>query len=155
MAHLRWAEVDFERSCLRLADSKTGAKVVPLGAAALAVLAGHPRGEGGAYVFPSSRDPKKPFQGVQKAWVAVREAAGLSDVRLHDLRHSFASVGLASGQTLPLIGKLLGHTDIGTTQRYAHLADDPVKAAADRISGSIEGAMSGNSGVVRPLRTAR
>jgi hypothetical protein len=66
-----------------------------------------------------------------------------TEVRTHDLRHGIASVGLASGDALPIIGKLLGHSDVKTTARYAHLADDPVKAAANRISGSIAAAMAG------------
>ena len=73
-----------------------------------------------------------------------RRRAGLMDVRIHDLRHSFASAGLAGGDALPIIGKLLGHADVKTTARYAHLADDPVKAAASRISSNIAAAMGGN-----------
>ena len=78
-------------------------------------------------------------------WARIRESAGLSDVRLHDLRHSFASVGAASGDSLYVIGKLLGHKQSITTQRYAHLADDPLRAAADRIAGQIAAAMQGDS----------
>ena len=74
-------------------------------------------------------------------------------MRLHDLRHSFASVGAGAGLSLPIIGKLLGHTQAATTQRYAHLAADPVKQAADRISGEIAAALNGDTkGEVTPLR---
>ncbi len=132
---LRWAEIDCERSLLRLGDSKTGQKVIPLGAAALQALSDVARIGDSSFVFPSSSDLKQPFQGLPKAWRAIRNRAGLHDVRLHDLRHSFASTGLASGQALPLIGKLLGHATVSTTARYAHLADDPVKVATDRIAG--------------------
>lgn len=83
------------------------------------------------------------FQGMEKVWRKVRTAAQLEDVPLHDLGHSFASVGLAGGDALPIIGKLLGHSDVKTTARYAHLADDPVKAAATRISGAIAATMAG------------
>jgi integrase len=118
-------------------------------------LDGLPRG-GGPYVFADPRDPLHPVHNMDWTWVRVRNRAGLSDVRVHDLRHSFASTGLASGQALPLIGKLLGHTQVSTTARYAHLADDPVKAAADRISASIASAMRGDDGgVVQPLPRKR
>jgi integrase len=155
IARLQWCEVDAARSLIRLGDSKTGAKVIPLGAAALMFLDGLPRG-GGPYVFADPRDPLHPVHNMDWTWVRVRNRAGLSDVRVHDLRHSFASTGLASGQALPLIGKLLGHTQVSTTARYAHLADDPVKAAADRISASIASAMRGDDGgVVQPLPRKR
>ena len=82
--------------------------------------------------------------GLPKVWRRMRARAGLRDVRLHDLRHSFASIGAAGGDSLFMIGKLLGHRQTGTTARYAHLAVDPLKAAADRISGTIAAAMRGN-----------
>ena len=80
---------------------------------------------------------------------------GASHVRLHDLRHSFASVGASAGMSLPIIGKLLGHRDPKTTARYAHIDDDPARAAADRISGTIAAAMNGSgkkSGTVVELK---
>jgi integrase len=88
----------------------------------------------------------------------IRKAAGLEDVRLHDLRHAFASVAAASGMGLPIIGKMLGHTQAQTTQRYAHLASDPVKAAAAAVAGKIAAAMKGSSegeGTVTSLRPKR
>jgi integrase len=151
IARLRWCEVEAERRLIRLGDSKTGAKVIPLGAAALAFLDALPRSS--PYVFPDPRDVSQPIHNVDWTWVRVRSRAGLDGVRVHDLRHSFASAGLASGQALHLIGKLLGHSQVSTTSRYAHLADDPVRAAADRISNTIAGAMTGEHGaVVQPLR---
>ena len=140
---LRWEDVEGDR--LRLPDSKTGAKVVPLGAAAREVLASLEPIEDNPYVFPSPAGDGH-FVGLQKVWARIREHAGLSDVRLHDLRHSFASVGAAAGDSIYIIGKLLGHRQSATTQRYAHLADDPLRAAADRISGTIAAAMSGTDG---------
>lgn len=149
---LRWSEVDAERNLLRLADSKTGQKIVPLGAAAMQLIIDAPCVKGSPYVFPAPTDHEKPFGNVVKTWRLVRAAAGLDDVRLHDLRHSFASAGLASGQGLVLLGKLLGHADVKTTARYAHLADDPVRSAADRIAGSIAAAMEGGTDNVEPIR---
>lgn len=148
---LRWSEVDFANNCLRLADSKTGARVVPIGAAALAALEGIPRSKTSAFVFPAGGDPKRHYVGTPKVWEKVRTAAGLPNVRIHDLRHTFASFGAAGGLSLPLIAAILGHRDVKTTQQYAHLADSPVKAAADRTAAAIEGAMSGSSGDVRPF----
>ena len=152
IAGLKWSEVDLERSCLRLSDSKTGAKVIPLGPPALAILSELTPVEGSPLVFPAEAGANA-FQGTEKIWRKVRVAAKLKDVRIHDLRHSFASFGLAGGDALPIIGKLLGHSDVKTTARYAHLADDPVKAAATRISGNIAAAMAGKpQAEIMPLK---
>ncbi len=140
IAGLKWSEVDVERGCLRLGDSKTGAKVIPIGAPACEVLTGYPA-TGSVYVFPAASGDGH-FQGVEKVWRNVRAAAGFPYLRLHDLRHSFASVGLARGDALPVIGAILGHADVKTTSRYAHLADDPVKVAADAISRSVQAAFT-------------
>ncbi len=141
---LRWADVDFERSALRLPDSKTGAKVIPLGPAALALLAMAPRLEGNPYVIPGRRVGGR-LVGLQRPWARIRERAGLGDVRLHDLRHSFASVGAAAGLGLPILGAILGHRNHATTARYAHLDDDPRRTAATRISDEIAAALSGRA----------
>lgn len=153
---LRWAEVDAERACLRLADSKTGPKVVVLGAPALELFAGLPRQPGNPYVFPGERKGAH-LVGLPKIWGRIRLRSGLGDVRLHDLRHSFASVGAAVSIGLLIIGKLLGHRDPKTTARYAHLADDPARAAADRISAGLASAMEGpvHTDGVAQLRPAR
>lgn len=148
---LQWDHVDFEIGCLRLPDSKTGAKLVPLGAPALELLAGLPKAEDNPYVLPGTT-PGKHFVGLQKAWQRLRDQAELSDVRLHDLRHSFASVAAGIGESLVLIGSLLGHTDMATTARYAHLAIDPRRAAADRIAGHIASAMEPTPGEVVPMK---
>ncbi len=138
---IRWAEVDLEGYRLNLADSKTGKRAVPLGAAAVEVFASLQR-TGGGFVFPDPRFPDEPIRGLDWAWVQIRSRAGLSDLRIHDLRHSFASIGLASGHALPMIGKILGHAHQSSTARYAHLADDPVRDAVDRISSALAGAMT-------------
>jgi integrase len=80
---------------------------------------------------------------MDKVWRKVRVAAGFPKLRLHDLRHSYASAGLARGGNLSIIGAILGHTDVKTTSRYAHLAADPVKVAADNISRSVQAAFEG------------
>jgi integrase len=96
------------------------------------------------YVFPASSGDGA-FQGTEKVWRKLRERVGFPELRLHDLRHSFASVGLARGDTLPVIGAILGHTDVKTTSRYAHLADDPVRQSAEGISKVVAAALSGES----------
>ena len=141
---LRWEYVDTERGCLRLPDSKTGAKVIPLGAAALETLSEIPRIEGNPYVVPGLEG--RHFVGLQKTWEHMRKRAGIKDARLHDLRHSFASVAVAGGDSLYLIGKVLGHQQARTTERYAHLADDPLKAVADKTAGQIAAAMNNGNG---------
>jgi integrase len=147
---LKWSEVDFEHTCLRLVDSKTGPKVIPLGAAALQVISAQERWQGTDYVFPGMRGG--PLGGIGKIWRNVRTAAGLPDVRLHDLRHSFASNIVNAGGSLPVIGALLGHRSAATTARYSHLADDPLRAVADRAAGSIAAAMAGKSGEIVAVR---
>ena len=139
---LQWEQVDFERGLLWFEESKTGRKVVPLGAAALELLSTLPRLDGNPYVIFGGKDGGR-LVDLHWPWARMRKRAGLEDVRLHDLRHSFASVGASAGLSLPIIGKLLGHTQAATTQRYAHLAADPVKQAADRISSEIAAAMNG------------
>ena len=133
---LRWAHVDLEAGELRLPDTKTGAKVVHLGDPAIAVLRGLPRNDDNPWVI-TGRKPGSHLTDLQHPWRRIRARAGLNDVRLHDLRHSFASGGLLVGEGLPMIGKLLGHTQVQTTARYAHLANDPLKAAANRIASRI------------------
>lgn len=141
IACLKWTEVDFNHSCLRLGDSKSGQKVIALGPPAIEVLGGVGSDRSG-YVFPDPRDAGLPIRNLDWAWVKVRNAAGLQDVRPHDLRHSFASAGVLGGASLLLISKLLGHSDVRTTQRYAHLGDEPVRAAVDGVSAAVAGALA-------------
>ena len=133
---LLWEHVDLEASELRLPDTKTGAKVVYLGDPAIAVLERIDRRDGNPWVI-AGRKPESHLTDLQHPWRRIRARAGLDDVRIHDLRHSFASGGLLVGEGLPMIGKLLGHTQVQTTARYAHLANDPVKSAANRIASRI------------------
>jgi integrase len=139
---LRWEDVDLATGTLNLPDSKTGKKSIPLGPAAAEVLAAAPRLEGSRYVIPGRRLEGR-FVGLQRPWARIRERAGLEGVRLHDLRHSFASVGVAANLGLPVLGAILGHRHPATTARYAHLDDDPRRAAAARISGEIAAALNG------------
>jgi integrase len=194
---LKWSYVDFAARCLRLLDSKIGARVVHVSAPAIQVLSTLERQFDNPWVIcgkkPGARrtDLQPPWQRVRKRatvrhWARAKgtpEAAlvarlenklgrepalneclataeteglelptGLADVRIHDLRHSFASGAVALGESLPMIGKLLGHSQVQTTARYAHLAADPVKAAAERVSSSIAALINGQTGeVVRLL----
>lgn len=150
----RWSQVDFERGILFLAESKTGKKPIYLSAAAQAVLTGLPRVEGNPHIIAGIKDGA-PRADLKKPWEAVRRAAGLEGLRLHDLRHSFASVGAGASLGLPIIGKLLGHTQPATTHRYAHLDADPLRRAVDTIGATIAAAMNGSrGGEVVPLSKA-
>ena len=133
---LRWEDVALDESELRLPDAKTGARVVPLSPKAVKLLADLPRIEGNPWVIHGKR-PGTHMSELDDAWQTVRARAGLSDVRLHDLRHSFASRALAIGESLPMIGKLLGHAQVETTARYAHLSRESVREAAERVALSI------------------
>jgi integrase len=138
---LKWEYVDIPGKALRLPASKTGAKVVHLGQPAVDVLEKIERIDRNPWVIVGTL-PDARLSDLQPFWQRVRARAGLKDVRIHDLRHTFASTAVASGQGLPMIGKLLGHTQVQTTARYAHLAADPVKMAADQVAGNIAAAMN-------------
>ena len=137
---LKWSHVDFDGPALHLPDSKTGAKVVHVGQPVVDLLQIASRAEGNAWVI-SGTLPGKPLSDLQPFWQRVRARAGVKDVRIHDLRHTFASAAVASGQGLPMIGKLLGHTQVQTTARYAHLAAEPVKLAADAVAQNLQKAL--------------
>ena len=135
---LQWDFVNTKARELRLPESKTGAKVVHFGQTAADLLDGIERLEGNPYVITGKVDGHR-LTDLQYPWRRIRKKAGLTDVRIHDLRHSYASGALGEG--LPKIGKLLGHSQVQTTARYAHLANDPVKSAAGRVSDTIGAAM--------------
>jgi len=136
----RWSWVDLDAGTLTLPDSKTGRKIIYLSAPALEVLADLPRVEDNPYVV-CGRKVGAHLVNLQKPWRAIRSRADLDNVRIHDLRHSFASVAAAGGLSLPLIGAMLGHSQPATTARYAHLAADPVRAASASVAGQIAAAM--------------
>ena len=147
---LRWRDVGTELGVLRLPESKTGSKSIVLNAPALAVLASLARGRDDDHVLSGSR-PGARLGALDHAWRRIRERAGIPDVRLHDLRHSFASVAVGLGEGLPIVGRLLGHTQASTSQRYAHVAADPAKVAAERVGAALAGMMEGNGGEVVDL----
>ena len=137
---LQWKHVDLAVGVLRLPDSKTGQKTVHLNAAAVEVLTALPRITGNPYVIVGKKEGSH-MVNITKPWMRIRKLIGLEDVRLHDLRHSFASVIASSGGSLVMIGKLLGHTQAQTTQRYAHLFDDPLKKLNEEAGAAITAAM--------------
>ena len=134
--NLKWDDIDRKAGEIRLREAKTGTRMVVLTPAVIGVLDGL-RPMRSNWVFPG-RKPKRPLSQVTEYWHQIRSVAGVSDVRLHDLRHSYASRALALGENLTMIGRLLGHSDVGSTARYAHLVRDAEKVAVARVGGSIE-----------------
>jgi len=153
---LKWSYVDIETGHLRLPDSKTGQKVIPLNAGSMQILSKLDHLEGSDFVFPASRGDGH-YLGIPKAWRRIRKSAGLENVRLHDLRHSFASIAVSGGASLPIIGALLGHADAAITHRYAHLNADPLKAVSETVGERIAAAMGStrNTDIVVPLNPKR
>ena len=157
--HLQWNQVDLKAAELVLRDTKTGPRKVALSPRAVRVLEGIERVPDSPWVIPG-RVEGRPMRNIDEAWGVVCELAELSDTRIHDCRHSFASRALALGENLPMIGRLLGHSEPQATERYAHLDRDWVKDAAVRISESIASdILAGYSGAeaasfqVAPRRT--
>lgn len=151
---LQWSHIDFEARLLRLPDSKTGEKTVALPAPAAETLSSLDQQKGNPFVI-CGRKAGSHLVNLQKPWRRVRSRADLDDVRIHDLRHSFASVAAAGGMSLPLIGSLLGHTQAQTTQRYAHLADDPRIVAADAVANEIAASINPRQGEVISLKKGK
>jgi integrase len=120
---------------------QTGAGAAP----ALEILASLPRKEGNPFIICGGK-PGCHLVNYKDPWTRIKTAAGLDDVRPHDLRHSFASIAVSGGMSLPLIGALLGHTQTHTTARYAHLASDPLKSVADLVGAKIQALMAGEQG---------
>ena len=136
---LQWSEVGSDS--LELGDSKTGPRRVFLNGTAQRIIEGQPR-TGSPYVFPSPSDPSRPVAGWIRLWGTVRKRCEFEDVRCHGLRHTFASQAVLNGIFVPVVAKLLGHSTVSMTLRYAHVADHEVAAAADRI-GTIVAGMCG------------
>ncbi|MCX4240164.1 site-specific integrase [Paraliomyxa miuraensis] len=149
---LRWGMVDLEGACLRLPDSKSGAKVTPLVSAAVDLLrqalADLPAPPSPDALVCSTRNGQ-PLRNLSRDWGSVRAAAGLTDVRRHDLRHTFASVALNTGVSLAHVGAMLGHKNQQTTNRYAHIADDALRAAVERTGDAMAASMAAGANVVR------
>ncbi len=145
---LRWEYVDAGSKCLRLPESKTGAKVIHLNAPALEVLTTLYQLRGKSPWVIQGHVRGQQLINLTKPWYRIRAQAGLPDLRIHDLRHCFAGVGASLGLGLPIVGKLLGHTQGRTTERYANLAPDPVQAAAEKIGNALVDMMSGKTKVV-------
>ena len=150
----RWEWVDFERGLLLLPHSKTGAKPVYLNAEAVQVLRTLPRLAENPYIIVGAKEGQR-LVNLRKAWVRIRTRAGLrpstgpdgelQNVRLHDLRHSYASLLASGGASLPMIGKLLGHSQPQTTARYAHLTEDPLRRLSDQAGKSAKAIMAGRT----------
>lgn len=139
---LRWEQIDVQRRCLRVPDSKTGPKVVPVGLVALDLLASIQGDQISGWVFPATGDRDTYYKGLPKIWAAMRDRAGLPGVRLHDLRHTYASFAVSDGASLFMVGRILGHKQARTTEIYSHLADDRIQALASRTAGHIQKAMN-------------
>ncbi|MFK8253126.1 tyrosine-type recombinase/integrase [Ancylobacter terrae] len=152
---LKWHHVDLERGLLHLPDSKTGAKAIVLAAPALEVLATVPVIEGCPYVVAGDK-LDRPRSDLKRPWELVTRAAELEGVRLHDLRHTYASHGAAVGMGLTIVGRLLGHADVKTTNRYSHFDADPLRRAANAVGSALSAALDGKkaetSGNVVALR---
>ena len=147
---LRWQDIDGDT--LNLADAKTGPRKVLLSAPARVILERQPR-SGSVYVFPSPLDPRRPMSSGLPLWYRVRKEARIEDVRLHDLRHTFASHAVLQGIPLPVVSRLLGHKRPSMTLRYAHVSDRETEAAAERIGTAIARAL-GLSTQLHPLDTS-
>ena len=141
LLHAEWSHFDLERRLWRIPQSKTGkARFVPLSQGALDLIAELPRYKGCPYLIPNPKT-LKPWVGIFMSWDTARKQAGLADVRLHDLRHSFASLLINSGRTLYEVQHILGHTQVKTTQRYAHLSQDTLLAAANAATVAVGAVM--------------
>ncbi len=138
---LRWEHLDFELNLGRLPDTKTGEKFFPLTSPVLELLDTIPRSPGNPWVIQGQRSGQH-LTDLARPWRRVKKLAGLSGVRIHDLRHTVGAWGASSGLSLLLVGKVLGHRRAASTERYAHVGIDPVREAAEQISGEIRTAMN-------------
>ncbi|HUQ37385.1 MAG TPA: site-specific integrase [Aestuariivirga sp.] len=149
---LRWKDVSLEKAMLLLPDTKTIARPVYLSAPAIAVLSSLPTVAKNPYVIVGERTGQH-LVNVRKVWLRICKVARFKGVRLHDLRHSFASVGVSGGASLPIIGKLLGHAKSSTTEKYSHLSADPVRAVNEAMGNQIAAMLHGKKGKVVPLKS--
>lgn len=140
LLNLQWQDVDVQRGILNLKDSKSGPKAIVLNGAALSLIAALPRLAD--YVIPGQK-VDKPRSGLDRPWLIVRQAAGLPNMRLHDLRHAYASTAAGAGVGLRVVGQLLGHRDSRTTERYAHVADTAARRATELVGARLSEAMAG------------
>jgi len=150
---LQWKDVKIERAMFLLTETKTGARPVYLSAPALSVLAGLPKVSKNPFVIVGDKEGQR-LVNLRKPWLRICKVARLRGVRIHDLRHSFASVGVNGGASLPIIGKLLGHAKSSTTEKYAHLAADPVRAVNEAMGNQIAAMLIGRKGSVVKLHSA-
>lgn len=150
---LKWSFVDLTGKRLNLPDSKTGSKTIQLADAAVEILQALPSVKGNDYVIVGGK-AGRPLQNVKKPWIAIRNAVGISDVRIHDLRHSFASFAAAQGMPLATIGALLGHKNVGTTARYTHLTDSYLQQANNALGQHVKGIVSGSTSTTAPAGQA-
>lgn len=151
----RWRHIDFERGILTVPVSKSGGpRHILLSGAALGVLRGLRATAASEWIFPS-RNPDRPISDIFGFWKALRCRLGLGDVRIHDLRHTFASILVSSGQSLYVVQKLLGHKRPETTIRYAHLNDRPLRRAVEAVSGYLEVGRAGIAGMKRKGKRGR
>ena len=146
IASLKWDYIDFDCHCIRLPSSKTGQRLVGLGVPALEYLKALPRFKEG-FLFPSQVADKY-YTSTPKCWRDMHKNLDLEDVRLHDLRHTFGSVGGELGCSFARIGALLGHAGSGTTSRYVHFGNDVLGQAATKISELILLRLQGNNNVI-------
>jgi len=131
--HLKWKDIDLRYKFIRLQSSKTGQKTIYLSPPMIELLNSIPRMEGNPYVFCGKKQGQ-PLDNIKDAWGKIRKAAGMEHWRLHDFRHNYASTAVLDGCHLMVVGKILGHKNTKTTERYAHLANTPVQLANDAVS---------------------
>ncbi len=148
IAALKWHEVDFGRGVLALDDSKTGRSIRPLAATAVALLKGIAREARSDYVFPAMSGDRH-FQGTKGIWPKIVKRAGLTDVTPHTLRHTMGAMSTSSGEALALTGAILGHKNLRSTMRYAHVQLDPSLRAANRVGKKLAAALAGSSSTLK------
>jgi integrase len=155
IAGLKWSEIDMQEGLLKLADSKNGRSVRPLGGAAIALLKSLDRQEGSDFVFPAERGGRH-FQGTKGVWVKAITKARLPGVTPHTLRHTMGSTAISTGEALALTGAILGHANPRSTAIYAHVQNVPSRRAANRVSKKISAALSENrrETAAKPTRAA-